>query len=80
MVEAERRKGLTPLDPEICSAIRKFVREEFGLTRFTMHYVDNGATRDYTSYGVLPLSGKVNAKKHFETQWLFMQNSKGVNE
>ena len=41
LVEAERRRGKTPLPPEICSAIRKFVREEFGFARYTMHLVDN---------------------------------------
>ncbi|HZY93784.1 MAG TPA: hypothetical protein VFE98_02860 [Candidatus Bathyarchaeia archaeon] len=79
MVEAERREGLTPLDPEICSAIRKFVRKEFGFARFTMHYVDDGGTRNYTSYVVRALSNKVNASKHFDLQMQFMLNSKGVD-
>jgi hypothetical protein len=80
LVQAERRRGLSPLPPEICSAIRRFVREELGYARFTMHLVDDGGTRNYTSYGVLPLSSKANASKHFEIQWLFMQNSKDVDE
>ena len=80
LIEAERRKGRTPLPPEICSAIRKFVREELGLTRFTMHYVDDGASRDYTSYGVAPLSKEVNAREHFDLQWQIILNSKGVDE
>ena len=66
--------------PEICSAIRKFVREEFGFKRFTMHLVDNGASRDYTSYGVLPLSKDANASDHFDLQWQIMLNTKGVDE
>jgi len=45
-----------------------------------MHYVDNGASRDYTSYGVAPLSKEVNAREHFDLQWQIMLNSKGVDE
>jgi len=45
-----------------------------------MHLVDDGAARNYTSYGVLPLSDKVNASKHFDIQWQFMLNSKGVDD
>ncbi len=78
LVEAERRKGYTPLPPEICSAIRRFVREKFGFTRYTLHLVDNGATRDYTSYGVLRLSKDVNASEHFDLQWRLLQNSRDV--
>jgi len=80
LVKVKRARGHTPLPPEICSAIRRFVREEFGLTRFTMHLVDDGGSRNYTSYGVLSLSNKVNAKKHFDIQWQIMLNSKGVDE
>jgi len=45
-----------------------------------MHLVDDGGSRNYTSYGVLSLSNKVNAKKHFDIQWQMMLNSKGVDE
>ncbi len=79
-VDAERRKGKTPLPPEICSEIRKYMQEEFGFTRYTMHLVDDGGSRDYTHYGVGSLSRKVNAAEHLDVAVEAMRNMKGVDE
>jgi hypothetical protein len=79
LVEEKRRQGYTPLPPEICAAIRRFVRKEFRIKRFAMHLIDNGASRDYTSYGVLPLSKKVNASEHFDLYWRLMLDSRDLD-
>jgi hypothetical protein len=78
LVERKRREGYTPLPPEICAAIRRYVRKEFRIKRFAMHLVDDGASRDYTSYIALPLSREINAEDHMDLYSSQMLDSRNL--